>query len=136
YETVETMAQIIVKEWQNVVEQVPVYEMRQVDTTDLVFDTDNLDLSIFDLQTITASNNIEITAGRDIHLEGNVKAFGEESVITIDAGRDVDVGRPEGSEPTELPGDVGLVEGDVGLLDKFTVIESGGGLQISAAGDV
>jgi hypothetical protein len=136
YETIETLAQIIVKEWQNVVEIEPVYEFRPVNSTDVVYDTSNLDLSVFDLQTLTASNDITLNAGRDALVEGNIKAFGEGSLVSLNAGRDIDLGRPEERGGINLPDDVGLADEGTGFVDRFTVIESGRGLQVQADRDV
>jgi len=67
-------------------------------TTEAVFEEEPADLSVFDLETLTASGDVTILAGGEVFVQASVDAHGSASGISIESQTsDVTIG--EGIEP-------------------------------------
>src|SRR3990170_2206138 len=93
YETIASNVPVIKMEQVTNWEYVPVLEQQLSWSSSAVPADGPLDLSIFDLDTLSASGNITITAGDNVIVKASMNAAGDTSEITIGStGGDVTVG--------------------------------------------
>ncbi|HUT13706.1 MAG TPA: hypothetical protein VMY42_24675, partial [Thermoguttaceae bacterium] len=93
YETIKTEVPVIKMEQVTNWAYVPVVEQRLDWSGSVVTPDGPLDLSVFDLDTLSASGNITINAGGNVLAKASMDAGGESSAIDIEStGGDVAVG--------------------------------------------